>query len=206
MDYTDKQEPVNIDNADGRFGPDDQLEFTQNAASVTISGIELELRASPWDGGFITFDVGYLDNSYDSFSFPDPDNPGTLKDLSNNKQDDRQPDWTVNASVGHTWLLGTGASLTGVLGLYAQGEYEWEPDRLENAPRTPCFQDSYERFRARVTYTPAAANWDVSLFGNNITDERYLTFCEHGNGAGVGIHAYGRPDWWGAEFAYRWGG
>ena len=67
-------------------------------------------------------------------------------------------------------------------------------------------QDSYERFRTRVTYAPAAGNWDVSLFGDNIGDERYMTFCEEGNGYGAMIRAYGRPDWWGAEFSYRWGG
>ena len=76
MDYQDKQEAVAIDNADGRFGPDPNLEFTQNAASVDIYGIELELRASPWDGGFVTLDLGYLINEYSEFSVFDPDTLG----------------------------------------------------------------------------------------------------------------------------------
>jgi len=206
MDYTDKQEAVNIDNSSGQFGPDPNLEFTQNAADVVITGIEVELRASPWDGGFLTLDFGYFENEFDSFSFPDPENPGQIKDLSNNKADDRQPDWSLNASIGHTFVLGNGASLTPILGVYAQGEYEWEPDISKDAPPTPCFQDSYTRFRGRVTYVPAAGNWDLSVFGDNIADERYLTFCEGGNGFGGKITAYGRPDWWGAEFTYRWGG
>ena len=51
MDYTDKQESINVDNVDGRFGAVDNLEFTQNAADVAISGVEFEMRASPWSGG-----------------------------------------------------------------------------------------------------------------------------------------------------------
>ena len=76
MDYQDKQEAVQIDNSDGRYGPDSTLEFTQNAASVNIYGIEFELRASPWDGGFVTLDFGYLIDEYDQFIVYDPDTDG----------------------------------------------------------------------------------------------------------------------------------
>jgi iron complex outermembrane receptor protein len=204
MDYTDKQEAVNLDNPDGRYGPDPTVEITQNAGVVDIYGIELELRASPWDGGFVTFDLGYLQNEYSQFQTINPEDPdGPLLDLSGLRIADRQPDWTVNASVGHTWQLANGGSLTGQIGMYAQGEYEWEP----NTPlgqTTPCFQDSYSRFRTRFTYVPAAGNWEASLFGNNIGDERYITFCEAGR-SGVNIAAYGRPDWWGLEFVARFG-
>ena len=106
MDYTDKQEAINLDNPDGRFGPNPTVEITQNAGTVDIYGIELELRASPWDGGFITFDLGYLENEYSDFTTLDPENPtGPLLDLSGLRITDRQPDWTINASVGHTWQL-----------------------------------------------------------------------------------------------------
>ncbi len=64
MDYTNKQEAIELDNFDGRFGPDPSLELTQNAGAVDIYGIELELRASPWDGGFLSVDASYLVNEY----------------------------------------------------------------------------------------------------------------------------------------------
>ncbi len=204
MDYQDKQEAINIDNPDGLYGPDPTVEITQNAATVDIYGIELELRAAPWDGGFLTFDLGWFENEYSDFTTIDPTNPtGPRLDLSGFRIFDRQPDWTVNASIGHTFQLGNGGSITGQIGMYAQGEYEWEPNTLLT-DTTPCFQDSYSRFRTRVTYDPPEGNWQMSLFGENIGDERYFTFCEAGR-SGVNIAAYGRPDWWGLEFVARFG-
>ena len=76
MDYTDKQENVDIDNGDGVFGPDPTIGVTTNASTVEIYGIEFELRTMPWDGGFLSLDVGYLQNEYGEFTAFDPDDPG----------------------------------------------------------------------------------------------------------------------------------
>jgi len=171
---------------------------------VDIIGLELELRSSPWDGGFVTLDLGYFTNEYSDFTTINPEDvDGPPLDLSNFRITDRQPDWTVNASVGHTFSLASGGQFTALLGVYSQGEYEWEPNTLLG-DTTPCFQDSYSRFRTRGTYIPAAGNWEVSVFGENIGDERYFTFCEGGR-SGVNIAQYGRPDWWGMEFVARFG-
>ena len=78
MDYTDKQETVSIDNADGRFGPDPSVEVTANAATVDISGIEFEARLQPWDGGFITFDLGFLSNEYGAYDQFDAESGTTI--------------------------------------------------------------------------------------------------------------------------------
>jgi len=107
MDYTDKQKSILLDNSDGRYGPD--------------PNIELELRTSPWDGAFITVDAGYLINEYNSFLVADPANPGEFIDRSQQNINDRTPDWALNASVGHSFVMGSGAQLTTTLGVYAQG-------------------------------------------------------------------------------------
>ena len=60
MDYTDKQEVIEINNEDGFFGPGNNIEYTANVAEAEISGLELELRSSPWDGGFLSLDVVVL--------------------------------------------------------------------------------------------------------------------------------------------------
>ena len=205
MDYEDKQESITIDNFDGRFGPDITIDLTQNAGKVDIYGIEFELRASPWDGGFLTLDFGYLENEYKEFITVNPDDPtGPLLDLSNRNIEDRTPDWTINASVGHTFQLASGATISPMLGVYTQGDYEWLEGSLVTDPDSYCFQDSYAKWRTRVTYTPAAGNWEASLFGNNITDERYLLVCEASR-SGVFDYTYGRPDHWGLEFVARFG-
>jgi iron complex outermembrane receptor protein len=208
MDYTNKQEPIELDNFDGRFGPDPSIELTQNAGQVDIYGIELELRASPWDGGFVTVDGSYLKNEYSQFIVDDVDNPGQTLDLSQRHINDRTPDWTLNVSVGHTWELANGANLTGQVGMYAQGGYEWLAQTgdvpLLSDPESFCYQDAYQRFRARVTYAPAAGNWEASLFGSNITDELYYQECEPAR-TGVIDYRWGPPAAWGLEFVARWG-
>jgi outer membrane receptor protein involved in Fe transport len=69
-----------------------------------------------------------------------------------------------------------------------------------------CFQDGYAKFRARLTYAPADAGWEASLYGQNINDERYLERCNNGRRSGVYDYRYGRPATYGAEFVYRFGG
>jgi len=208
MDYTDKQEGIEIDNSSGDFGPDPSIELTQNAGQVDIYGIELELRASPWDGGFLSVDASYLENSYNSFIVDDVENPGQTRDLSRSQIGDRTPDWTLNFNIGHTFELGNGATLTPQIGFYAQGEYDWlaggGQNPLNSDPGSVCQQGSYAKWRARATYAPAAGNWEASLYGSNITDERYYEECDYAR-TGVYDYRYGAPDAWGVEFVARFG-
>ena len=62
MDYRDKQESINVPNDDAILGIDESLGILTNVSSVDISGIEVELRASPWDNGFVSLDLGTLTN------------------------------------------------------------------------------------------------------------------------------------------------
>jgi iron complex outermembrane receptor protein len=205
MDYEDKQEQINIDNADGRFGGDPQVGIVTNAATVDIVGIEFELRASLWDGGFLSVDLGYLDADYGAFESFDPDAPGGTVDLSNLTIADYAPEWTINATIEHAFQLGNGATLTPQLGVYWQDDYDFVGalDASMNE-RSVCFTPAYAKLRTRITYVPAVGNWQASLFGKNINDERYNEWCDEGR-SGTYLIRYGRPDTWGLEFTYRWG-
>jgi len=203
MDYKDKQEGVGFDNSDGRFGDDFPfLFFTTNAASVDVYGIEFELRASPWNGGFVSLDVGWLDNEYEQFTAFDPDT-GEEVDFSNLFIADYSPEWTFNASIEHVFVLGNGATLTPQVGVYWQDDYDFEA-ALVDSPPSYCFQEAYTKLRTRVTYVPPNENWQASLFGYNIGDERYFENCRGGQ-SGAFVYRYGPPNQWGVEFNYRWG-
>jgi len=204
MDYSDKQEAIQVENADGQLGPDPNLEYTQNASSVEIKGIELELRASPWDGGFVSLDLGVLDTEYADFQYTDL-RTGDLVTPALTQIQNRTPDWTVTASVEHAFLLGNGGTLTPQLGVYMQEEMEWWPGLAEGVESRDCHQDSFAKFRARVAYEPQAANWQAALFGYNITDEEILFRCQEIRSGTVG-RFYEAPAQWGAEFTMRFGG
>jgi len=204
MDYTDKQETVSIDNADGRFGPDPSVEVTANAATVDISGIELEVRLQPWDGGFITFDLGFLANEYGEYQQFDASS-GTTVDRSNLTIEDYSPDWTLNASIEHVFLLANGGSVTPRMGIYSQDDYDFVEGVDKDSPVSPyCFQPGYTKVRGRVTYLPPSGNWQASLYGQNINDEVYYEICGPGR-SGVFDYRYGDPKMIGVEFQMFWG-
>ena len=205
MDYTDKQESIGVDNDNELFGPDPNLEFTLNAADVDITGIELELRASPWDGGFISLDVGVLDSEYSNFLIPDLNDLSLPpEDASNTVIQNRTPDWTFTVSVEHAFLLGNGATLTPQLGVYSQDTFEWGTD-VPGDVSPNCNQDSYAKWRLRASYVPQAGNWHAALFGYNITDEEILYRCG-GNRGGSYKTLHQAPSQWGVEFTMNFGG
>lgn len=199
MDYTDKQQQITIDNADGRYGGDPSLQVTTNAATLDIKGIELEFRATPWDGGFVSVDLGRLDSRYGEFNLP----AGHEVDPGDVSTADYSPEWTINASVEHVFQMGNGATLTPQLGMYWQDDYDFDRN-LGSTANSLCFTPAYAKLRARATYMPVDGNWSASVFGSNIADKRYHEWCTVGNRSGAYYYRYGRPDVWGLEFNVRW--
>lgn len=207
MDYTDQQKQTELANPNGEFGTEDPVELVQNIAKSSITGLEVELRASLWEGGFVSVDLGYLDNEYDSYIYEDPANPGTFIDNSDVLITDYTPDWTLNVSAEHEYQLASGGTLTPRLNMNWQSEFEWAAETgnwPKNAPPSGCHQDSYATFDTRLTYKPANGDWHLAAFGNNITDERYIEFCEADRN--VWLWRLGRPAWWGLEFSAHFGG
>ena len=205
MDYTDKQETIEVDNQDGRFGPVPSVSVTANAADATITGIELELRASPWDGGFVSLDLGTLNAEYSDFLVVNLDDPtGPLVDVSNTQLANRTPDWTLTGSIEHAFQLGNGGTLTPQLGVYMQADFEWRDGLEEGQRHSLCHQDSYAKWRTRVTYEPPTGSWQASLFGYNITNEEILYRCAPLRSGAWGTW-YQAPAQWGAEFTMRFG-
>jgi len=202
MDYTNKQDSITLDNRDGTYGPDEDVGIVQNVSSVDISGLEFELRASPWDGGFVSVDLGLLDNEYGSYSYADPTNATLTIDETNSSISDLTADYTLNVSLEHQFTLNSGATITPRINMYSQEGYDYNASSRD-APPSACYQGSYSKIGARVTYVPNAGNWRASLFGNNITDEEILEGCT--DSRGVYRYRHERPAYWGLEFTAQWG-
>jgi len=207
MDYTEKQEAIEQDNPTGIYGPDDTIEYTTNAADVSITGVELEVRAIPWENGFVSVDFGILNSEYSEFLVPDLDNPGQLKDVSESSIQNRTPDWTFTGTVEHAFTLGNGATITPQFSVYSQAGMEWASgiDSGEKSSATMgCYQDSFMKARVRATYAPASGDWRAAVWGNNITDEEILFECT-GTRSGGMRYMYEAPAMWGFDFTYNFG-
>ena len=206
MDYTDQQKSFELANPNGEFGTEDPVELVTNIAESSISGLELELRGVFWDGGFVSLDVGYIKSDIDKYEFEDPANPGTIIDKSNVLINDFTPDMSINLAVEHEFRLGGGGSITPRLNLNWQDEYEWAAETgnwTNSDPKSGCHQSAYSVLDARVTYKPGKGDWQAAVFGGNITDERYIEFCEADRN--VWLWRLGRPSYWGVEFTAHFG-
>jgi hypothetical protein len=125
-----------------------------------------------------------------------------LVDNAENPIADQTPDSTLNLGLEHEFQLGDGSTLTPRLNIYSQEAVEYRTG-ADNATGSTCLQPQYTKVGARVTYVPAAGNWQASVFGQNITDEKILESCSAGRAAWYYRHE--RPAYWGVEFVSRFG-
>ena len=123
-----------------------RLEPTPEPVAGALTGIEFELSSSPWDGGFISLNIGPLDANYTDFSVQDPDDPtGPPIDRSDENLGNRTPEYTITASIEHAFLLGNGATVTPQIGMYAQPDFEWRGGTNKSDPDHPlCHQEVRE--------------------------------------------------------------
>lgn len=153
---------------------------TSNAASASISGVELELTALPTDRLELGASLGLLSAEYDEFNGFD----GT--DKSDEKFDD-VPEMTY--SVSATYTIEFGAEYTWMNRL----DYSWADD-------IPSQQGNLKYFKDRgydaepITTFPATGNLnarsnlsfasglDISIYGRNLTDEYRYTSIILGQG------------------------
>ncbi len=207
MDYSDIQSQFGLDNSQGQFGGGDEvIGIVANVADAEIYGVELELRARLWPGGSATFDFGYNHFQTSEYTFFDEaalrQGEFRLIDISG----DGDEDWTINASLQHRFNLPNGAGLTAMLGAYREsadpffGPLSGPGRAFEYCQR----KHDYTKWRARLGYEPADGGYQISLFGDNITDELIYELC--GGGRGAYGYRYERPAAWGLEFSARWGG
>ena len=207
MDYQDQQKSLALANPDGAFGSEDPVEVVQNIASSVIWGIEAEFRASLWEGGFVSADLGYLQNEYDSYIFADPETPGGTIDNSDLLPTDYTPEWTLNLAVEHVFELGGGSTVTPRLNMHYESGFEWGVNAGEgwrrSDPKSSCYQDSFARFDGRVTYAPSRGDWSISAIGGNLTDERIIDYCY--STRSVWNWRLERPRWFGVEFTGHFG-
>lgn len=215
MDYTNIQRSVNIENPPDPanpgfllFGADADIGLVQNAASASISGVEFELRASLWEGGFVSADWSHLVNEYEDYSYADPSDPTQIIDNTLRQIQDHTPEYTFNVAVDHQFQLNGGATLTPRVSAYWQSVYSYGLNNLDipvgdNTP-TSCTQDPYTKWNGRITYQPGNGDWNLAAYGGNLTDERILETCD--TNRSVWRTRLERPRNFGLEFTMNFGG
>ena len=178
MDYQDLQ--VQLGCADCAPGglPDN---FLTNAGSATSEGFEIDMVAQPSESLRFMLGIGYNDSTYDELMGVENRRTGVLGSVAGNTVP-FAPEWTISASVRHTAEL-AGGTLTSQLNVnhvderYGESGIDNHPDDL---------LPSQTLLNGRVGYRPAADNWGVSLWANNITDDDSATYLAFSRAFGLG--------------------
>ena len=151
-----------------------------NVPGAEITGFDADLTAVVTPNFLLTAGVGYADTEITKpLIIDDPQNPGVpIVDSSAfvGQRLAQSPDWTANASAVYNLTLSNSASLLFRLDWSHTGEVLHELVENDSPLEALVTEDAYDILNARVGYTSANGDWDLFLWGKNITDERYKVY------------------------------
>ena len=135
---------------------------TTNAGKAHALGFEASLFARFSDNVNGWFNYGYIDGGFNAF-----DDDGTYQELAGNRFR-MTPKQSV--SLGLDWTI----PLSGGDSLYVRPSWNWRGHvYFEDENQPGIEQDSYGLLNLRMGWR-FNGNWDLGLWGNNLTNEAYL--------------------------------
>jgi len=178
-----------------------------NAASSKYQGWEAEFTARPLSGLTLNANVSHLSSKYKSFpNFPSAAF-GTI-DAAGLRPESSGPAWNYNFSARYELDLGTGR-----LGL--QADYADQSDiALNRTNEQPLVPDEIEKalrhnpglLSARLDYDLADMGLRLSVFGTNLTNEKYAGYgLAQGTNGGITTGIVREPRVYGVALRYTFG-
>ncbi|KTE26434.1 TonB-dependent receptor [Sphingomonas sp. ID1715] len=152
----------------------------ENAATATIYGAELELRARPTPDLELGLTGSYLNAKFDSFISIDPARPGgdgrtvdpaTGAPAFNNAGNrlPQAPKWTVDAMAQYTVRSDHGS-------FALRGEVLWVDKVYFSAFNVPqVSQPAKTKLNASLIYTDPGDRWSVTVYGKNLANKTYIS-------------------------------
>lgn len=188
MDYKDKQEELQLP-SEGATG---QKTVVVNAADATMQGIELEVKAYLSEGLIVRANLGYFDSEYDKFSFVGLAGPVDLSGLDFR----RAPELNATLDVTYEWEVAGGQA-------WVRGAYHFLGEHFIDQSNAPELEND-DQHLVDLSINYAINNFQVSLYGRNVTDEDGYA---HGfDVSGLWAYAIPRaPRTWGLEVIYSFG-
>jgi iron complex outermembrane recepter protein len=166
---------------------------TSNAGKATVQGVEVEVAARLAEGFDINATLAYLDATYDVFFEGGVDFSGNR--LANS------PKWAYSLGAQYVMDAGDNGYVT------MRGDYAYRDTVDFKRNNLPQFRsDTYSLVNARLSYTTNDDRWQVSLYGTNLTNNKYVTYITVGrNAAGaadlnVPVSVRGEPRQYGVKF------
>ena len=193
--YDDVQ--VNVDDPISPVVP-----ITRNVGKQENIGFEADLWWKPTDNWDAKFGVGYLDAEYDEVNIsPSTGLPfsitsyGIVAPLKGNRPVN-SPKWNLNGLLRYQHRLFEGWDLI------LMSDVRWTDERFLEASNLPFDRaDAYTVVNARAGLQSQDGTWEMSIWGRNILDERYLTYIN--NIAFFKLDIFGEKPTFGLDIRYK---
>ena len=172
---------------------------TLNAAEAEIKGMELELVAALTADLKFQAGVGYLDAEYTRLD--EAGLAGLIIPVTLDSKLMNTPQWSVNLNLIYSTDLQRMGRLT------IRGDYSWRDETYKDAINTEeLIQGAYGLLHAAATLVSENRRWEFTLFGDNLTDEKYIRSGAAAKPTfGLVIANLARPRTWGFRVQYRFG-
>ncbi len=171
---------------------------TFNAAEVDAQGLELELTALLAENLTLRANIGWLDTEYNKFVL-DRNFDGILEDFSG-RDVVRSPELTAGIDLTYEQALDIGRIVYNINYLYEDENTYYYNDDIGEAFDT--ILEERNILGASATWNSLDDKYYVSVFGKNLTDDRYKTASQ-----AVGIlwtfSNYGPPRFYGIRAGVR---
>jgi len=165
-----------------------------NIGNSKSYGIELESEAILFKGFSVIANVGYLQTEITDFrvNFQASDGSVNELDLAGNEQG-MAPEWSGNLTLNYTFDITDNWKFNALLDYQYTGAFYFD---VENVLEQP----SYALLNGRVSVSNK--NFELSFWGQNLSDEVYLSYALHLMGTGL-LANYGLPRTYGTSLTYR---
>lgn len=171
-----------------------------NAAEVPAWGFEVEGSLLVGENVVLRGNLGYLDASYDKFELDLDLNGVPDQDLSG-RPVTRAPELMAGVDMTYTNTLSNGSGVRTMVGVYYEDEstFYYSADGAQ----FDTFLESRTLFDANFTWTAPSGNWYASIYGKNLTDERYKNASQYVGGLWT-FSTYASPRTYGVELGFNY--
>ncbi len=188
-DYSDMQVVTAVGFSANALGIQVPVQNVENVGKATLQGLEVEAVAQLGLNFQLSATLGYIDTDIKEWLSADPDNPGQVVDLADQRDIQNTPEWTGQLALSHHLDLDHRGSMHTALSVAYRSAVQ-----MFETP-SPIDEDSYALLNASLVWYSPNDHWSLSLHGRNLSDERYRVagyyFPDTGEGEVIGY--YGAP-------------
>jgi len=135
-----------------------------------VQGVEMDFGFNPVDGLIIQGGMAYTDAERTE-GIVAPDGAGGTILLAEPGELGNVPDWVLTGSGTYTFPMGS--YLEGIANLNVRWQSEDDPNSNPALIAAGLTNDAYALVGARLGVSGGDGDWQISLFGENLTDEEY---------------------------------